>query len=451
MQLIDVGIIGAGPCGLACAISLAKGGYSVALIECGKNYGDRQCYVDIGDVCHKCESCSVISGFGGSVHYGDSAKFSYYPSGKALYNKIQSDYERLRTEACRFWGINDDKEFVLTKMKTSGFGFETKEYPVCIKNSADIKVQIESFYSELTRLHVTYVNDEMVEFLYSDNRWKILLKKGNEIECKKIVLAMGRRGIQWLQKNIVNKGLKIYMPESTIGFRFELPKKYLQTIGKMHPDFKARVHHNGYKYKTFCYCGGHNGGRIKLENYGDYVLLDGHILTESDVDSGYGNFSLLRRMNSEYSRGRSVNRIVTDVLQNYKRISNGQPIYQSYYDFKNQIDSVSGTGISVRSIKPGPVYKLLLDGLEEYCNVAEKIFKYIAFIENVSIEEIEGNINVVGLELEGLWNRVETKDFFQTNIDGLYVGGDCGGETQGILQATIMGMVIAEGIKKEID
>ena len=37
-----------------------------------------------------------------------------------------------------------------------------------------------------------------------------------------------------------------------------------------------------------------------------------------------------------------------------------------------------------------------------------------------------------------------------TNIEGLYVGGDCGGETQGILQATMMGIKIAESVQKEL-
>ena len=62
------------------------------------------------------------------------------------------------------------------------------------------------------------------------------------------------------------------------------------------------------------------------------------------------------------------------------------------------------------------------------------------------MDEILSKVNVVGLEMEGLWDHIITDENFMTNIGGLYVGGDCGGEVQGLLQATMIGIKIAEAI-----
>lgn len=63
-------------------------------------------------------------------------------------------------------------------------------------------------------------------------------------------------------------------------------------------------------------------------------------------------------------------------------------------------------------------------------------------------EDFLQHVKVIALELEGLWDKVETNDEFETTCENLYIGGDCGGETQGIMQATMMGIRIADAIGK---
>lgn len=446
MCTYDIGIIGAGPCGISCAIKAAQKGLRVVIVECGRDYIDRYCAADDGEICRNCQSCNVISGFGGCVHYGDSAKLSYFPSGKKLYAKLENEYERIRNAACEFWGVNAERDFISNELDVETYGFTVKKYPVCIMNSTDIKENIKKWKEELSSAGVVYLNAKMENFEQQNNNFVVFLENNTYFLCKKLVLAMGRQGIGWFRSNIRDKGIEFKPPVSSIGFRFEMPKEYLVELGKIHPDFKARAECNGTKYKTFCFCAGTNGGRLKFANYGDYILLDGHILTKSDKESEFSNFALMRQILPEKKQNIDYYQVLDDILIEYVKMNNGNPIFQSYYNFVNMIDKGSDNKLSTPWVKEGAVYKLLKEELSEYCTVVEEIFKYIAETKGIELELFLSKVNVVGLELEGLWDTIVTDENFMTNIEGLYVGGDCGGETQGILQATMMGIKIAESM-----
>jgi len=446
MYTYDIAIIGAGPCGIACAIKATENGKKVVVIEAGSDYEKRVCAVDAGGECSNCSFCNVIAGFGGCVHYGDSAKLTYFPSGKALYNRLKVDYERIKKDACKLWNVDCERNFISQEINTDDYNFSVKSYPVCVVSSRDIKERIAYFKKEFTEKSIEYINSEMIDFEKEGRGFSVRLSKGDTVQCKRLVLAMGRQGMKWLKRNLDTKEIKYVPPTSSLGFRFEMPKKYLMEVGRKHPDFKARTEENKEKFKTFCFCAGDNGGRLKFANYGEYTLLDGHVLTDSDEESEYGNFALLRQVTLPSNSDKEYCEIIKGIIDNYIEISEGRPIYQSYMDFREMVETESNIGISTKYVKKGCVYKLFSGDLKAYCNVAEEIFRYIADINNICIEDIVRCTNVVGLELEGLWDQIITDENFMTSVENLYIGGDCGGETQGILQATMIGIKIAEAV-----
>lgn len=444
-KIVDVCIIGAGPCGISCAITAREQGLSVALVEVGNIYDNRVCYADKNDLCHRCRNCNVISGFGGCVHCGDSAKLSYYPSGKELYKRITDDYDRLLEKACSLWNVNKS-EFEENKIIFYSNEYYIKTYPIRVMNSLEIAKALEKFWNGIKELGVNYYNSEMVDFVEKDSMIEVHLKSREAIKCSNIVLAMGRRGISWLQDNISRKNIPYKLPMSSIGFRFEMPREILIPLGKIHPDFKFRMEYNGYKYKTFCFCGGLHGGRLKFANHGKYSLLDGHVLTEIDSDSSFANFALMRQMIKNGRESSEVISVKDITIKKYISLSNGRPIYQNYKSFKEQTLPESRCKVSAEWICQGKTYELLNTNIEDYCYVAEKVFGVLAEYASCSTDYIINNTTVIGLELEGLWNRIQTDKYFKVNGRNIYVGGDCGGEVQGILQATIEGIRIAEGL-----
>lgn len=444
--MYDIGIIGAGPCGISCALKSSKNHKSVLVIECGNNYDKRYCAIDHGDVCNDCYTCNVISGFGGCVHYEDSLKLSYYPSGRALHDKLNKDYNRIRDEACFLWGVKSNDDFRDNKIELGKHNFCIKNYPVCVVSNREVKARLEAFWKDMALHKIDYYNARMIDFVKEKDCFHVYLDDKKSFDCRVLVLAMGRFGIRWLKDNLSRKNIIHDLPISSMGFRFEMPKELLNVLGYHYPDFKARIQYNNVKYKTFCFCSGSNGGRLKFWKHGKYSLLDGHINTKDDVGDGFANFALLRQIITPTGYDGLYDDYIRGILDTYYEISKGRPIFQSYSSFKSNKSYEYKQQTSKKFIKPGPVYKLINNGINDYCKVTEEIFRYIAEINGLTVDELINSVNVIGLELEGLWNKVRTNDWFMTNMEGLYIGGDCAGETQGILQATMAGIRIAEGI-----
>lgn len=452
MKRYDVAIVGAGPCGIACAIELGKKNKKVLLLDEGNDYFSRFCNVDSGGECKDCTECNVISGFGGCVHYGDSVKLSYYPSGRALYNKLGKEkYFEVLQRACGYWGVDMDKDFIKPELEDAKGRFEIKNYPVCTMDSLRVKKVIEKWRDIIRRTSSVdlLVGKEMIEIRQNSSEFEIYTLDRQIYLTKRVVMAVGRGGMLWLKKNLQTLGVKTNTPISSIGLRFELPKEYMRKLGKMHPDLKIRKELNHQKYKTFCFCAGEHGGRIKFINYGRYVLLDGHILTDRDQDNAMGNFALLTQISLPVTSGLTYTEYIDLLLEKYIGMNKGKPVCQSFLDFKNKrsVDNNKfDNAVNVGKIPYKEVHKLLGETVDAFCCVAEEIFHYILEGNDVDYEEFLQQVKVIALELEGLWEKVETNDDFETTCKNLYIGGDCGGETQGIMQATMMGIKIADAI-----
>ena len=454
--MYDVVVVGAGPCGLACTIELAKKGKSVVLIEKGKDYMQRNCEVDEGKKCINCNPCNVISGIGGCVHYGDSVKLSYYPSGRRLYKKLGKDeYDRLLEKACCYWGININQSFYHPDMKSYG-ELEIKNYPVCVLESNRVKEYIEKMDKTINEMdNIKKVIGKCVKRINKNNNFfEIDLDDKEKICSSKLVLAIGRSGLLWLKDTIDEMGISYNKPKSSVGVRFELPKKYLVGLGNIHPDLKIRTKLNQKKYKTFCFCAGENGGRIKLMNFGEFTLLDGHVLTDKDSNFDRANFALLTKFVKPINYPYDYKQFLEEYLIKYRGLNTiypGQPICQNFWNFQNRVKEEGRKYDGISSIKElvyGNVFELFdSETLKEFCCVANNIFDYIwnHYVDSNSrtYSDFLREILVVGLEMEGLWDEIITSKAFESTCAGLYFGGDCGGETQGVLQATISGLKIA--------
>jgi hypothetical protein len=70
------------------------------------------------------------------------------------------------------------------------------------------------------------------------------------------------------------------------------------------------------------------------------------------------------------------------------------------------------------------------------------IDEMLAALDNVSPGIASDETLLYGVEVKFYSNKVKTNKKFETNIKGLYVGGDGAGITRGLMQASVNGVVL---------
>jgi len=441
----DIIIVGAGISGIVCAIVLEKYGYhgKVCIIEKGRIYKERICCYDVGGKCAKCLNCNTISGFGGSVHYGDSVKLSGSPCGKRLVELLGEKLVEYEGIALDVMSISNDIFRLPNKEDTD---LDIKSYPIAHLSSDEAKSLIERLYERIANSKSIdlRLNNEVVE-IKEDNGIYDVVVKANEGEsvftAMGIVFALGRAGFMLQydvirQFNILHKSVDL-----SLGYRFLCPNNLLVNAAKVHADYKISRVYNGYKYKTFCFSAGEYGGRIKLARYDNFVLLDGHAITESFCKAQYSNFAILTKLDRVRDK-KSYEWIDRSVFNNDK--GEYRLILQRYRDFKgrtkSEFTSKSIAGINVDEFWHKDLSQMLTDGQHEgFCVVFELLLKeFVRLSDDMnSLGDVYSDIYMVGPEIEGLWKTVDINSEMKVDGQNMYFIGDNAGVSQGVLQSAI--------------
>lgn len=464
MNKFDVIVIGAGPAGITAALRLARSSRSVLLVDTGGHYQKRYCPADNGLMCKGCGGiCNVIAGFGGSMHYGDGVKLSMFPSGRRLAALLGQAASTLQDAAIDLL-FGDDRPIFTDALQVHG-PFDVKRYPVAYVSSSRLEHVIERLYSELTTCDmITLALSTTAHDLYpASGGWRVELdsaipKRSRLIAiADKVIVAVGRRGINWWRKQVRRLGIAHARPTPSVGVRFECPSELLSAGSAIHPDFKTTVVRNGVKVKTFCFCAGLGGGRVKFTDYGDHTLLDGHVIPEPGVSS-VSNFALLAQLRGLDGTPHSYEWIDQHLLGPYRRLRNdrsGNPVLQWYPDFKAdtlkcttfaKFKELAGFTPTMRDYALARVSSLFSSDIRDaFCSVFEELMEF--FLPGGFVPDRHGSqIGVVGLELEGLWDELAVTPEMQTSLHGLYTCGDCAGVAQGILQAAVSGLAAASDV-----
>lgn len=476
----DVIIIGAGPAGLAVAHYLANftPNIRVILLEAGRYLYRRSCPVDAEQSCKGCGGvCNVISGFGGCMHYGDGIKLSLMPSGRRLmqllgeevaYDLAHQAFELLATythDRPVFKGQNISSE-IHQCFKESDLSI--REYPVAVVSETQLKQTLEGLYEYLSKKVTLQLETTVTDIWKDSSEYTVVTKSKNgfhQFSGYNVIFATGRRGLVETQTILKKMGVSMLPPTASIGVRFEMCSSYLRAAGLVHPDMKiSRRTSSAEKVKTFCFCGGVNGGRIKFTNYQNafgksIITLDGHETCEREPIAGKdlaANFGLLYQVKE--SEKNFEKWFKQSVLTPYLQISNGRPLVQRLRTFQNrESETLNWNELrenlpfkpSVSDLVTGSLYELFDEHnhtsiVESFNRVMIPILKLAG--EKKSVSDLLDEVLVLGLEIEFLWNQVGIDSYGETFHKGLFVIGDAAGIAQGIIQAMMMGLQVGRRI-----
>ena len=476
MNKYDIVVIGAGPSAAFLAyeaIQLNKN-KKILLIEQGKRVEDRNCPIEkLGKCVHCKPMCNITCGFSGAGAFSDG-KLS-------LYNKEDDDIY-IGGVLHEYVGIEKTKELIDYADKIYlKFGADTK------LEGVDYKDEVKKIYDKakkedinLVNIPIRHLGTEKSHELYGriekyllDNGIDILFEttvsdlvvennkiKGvkirpakyaevedynqdEEIDAENVVLAVGRKGANWLVKMCDKHEIKTTAGTVDIGVRYELPDTVMKDVNKYMYEgkFISRPYPFRDKVRTFCQ---NPSGFVSTEVYDNNItLVNGHSYKERK--STNTNLAILVSHNFNYPFNRPIE-YGRNVAKNLNALGNGNivvqrlgDIYRGKRTWEKELENNSVVP-TLKSAVAGDItfalgYRTMTDILQ-FISSLDKVVEGFAHPDNL----------LYGPEIKFYSNKIDINDKFETSIKGLYSIGDGGGLTRGLMMASASGVQTARNI-----
>ena len=469
MQHYDIIVVGAGPSAafLAYEVIQLDKRKKVLLIEQGKRVEDRNCPIEKLEKCVRCKPmCNITCGFSGAGAFSDG-KLS-------LYNEEDDDIY-VGGVLHEYVGVEETKRLIdYTDQIYLKFGADPQ------LEGIDYREEVKKIYNKAKKEDINLVNipirhlgtekshelygkiekyliDNGVEILF-DTTVSDLVVEENEIkgvkirhakyadneECHddqiitgdKVVLAVGRKGANWLVKMCDKHNIATKAGTVDIGVRYELPDKVMKDVNKYMYEgkFISRPYPFRDKVRTFCQ---NPSGFVSTEVYdNDITLVNGHSYKERK--STNTNLAILVSHNFNYPFNRPIE-YGRNVARNLNAIGNGNIVVQRLGDIyrgkRTWEEELKNNSVvpTLKSAVAGDItfalgYRTMTD-----------ILKFIAALDKV-VEGFGHPDNLLyGPEIKFYSNKIAINNKFETSIKGLYSIGDGGGLTRGLMMASASG------------
>ena len=455
-KIRDVLIIGAGPAGMFAAEKVA-GKKDVLIIDKGREVDKRVCPMDNHHGCIHCVPCNIMCGVGGSGTFSDGTlnlnpniggDLTDFTDNEDAWELIKQTDEIFIKHGCP----NTMQEYdnaKIEKLKRSALAYgakfiEIKQRHMGSDNSPAI---IKKFRADLGERGVEFMLETDVSDLIVENNicTGVVLKNGKQIKAKKILLAPGRIGAEFINTLVDNHKISYYYGGIDVGVRVEVSAMVTEPITKINRDPKFHINTKTYDDFIRTFCTNANGYVVK-EEYNGFVTVNGHSLRGKKSENT--NFAFLVRVNltepleNTTKYGKSIAKLATT-------IGGGRPLVQRFGDLrrgrrsthdkikrnsvKNTLEDVTPGDISMAL--PHRIVKNILEGLE----VLSKIIPGIASDSTL----------LYAPEVKFYAIRLNVDQNMQTSVKNLYAAGDGCGLSRDITNAAATGILAGRGILAE--
>lgn len=467
----DVIAIGMGPSSVFMAYELIKQKKfkKILLIEQGKRVEDRNCPLEKLGKCIKCKPyCNITSGFSGAGAFSDGKLSLYDP---------EDDEIHVGGNVQEYIGVPETKKLIdYTDSIYLDFGadphvegVEYKDEVRKIKEKAAknqlnlISIPIRHLGTEkaheLYRKIEEYLENNGVQMLFNTTVTDLIIKNGvikgvkthdviknedSEYDSDRVVIAVGRKGANWLVDMCDKHGIDTDAGVVDIGVRYELPDEVMADINKYMYEgkFVGRPGPFGDKVRTFCQ---NPSGFVSSEVYdNDLNLVNGHSYKERKSENT--NLAILVSHHFNYPFNKPID-YGRNVARNLNELGNGNvlvqrlgDIYRGKRTWQEELDR-NKVVPTLKSAIPGDItfaigYRTMTDILQ-FITRMDKVVEGFANPENL----------LYAPEIKFYSNKVKIDSNFETNIKGLYSIGDGGGLTRGLMMASVSGVHLARILK----
>ena len=451
----DVVIVGGGPAGLFAAWTLAEAGnLSVCLVDRGNLVRKRGCPMGKTHKCMHCDPCHILSGMGGGGLFSDG--------------KLNFIHKLGKTDLTQFMPRSEAEELIAdTERIFDRFGMDAPVFPSDMDHARAIRKEAKKHGIDLLLIRQKHLGsdclpdhiDSMCQALQEHG---VVLRTGEQVEeailedgairgfktsrgvlhCTSAILAPGRVGADWMVSLARKHGMGLAQRGIEVGVRVETHNDVLSDLTNViyDPTFFVRTQRYDDEVRTFCT---NPAGFITLENYQDFVCVNGHayrnrksdntnfaflskvVLTDPVSDShGYG--VAIGKLASLIGGGKPILQRLGDLRRG--RRSTWQRIHNGYVE-PTLTEVVPG---DIAMALPGRIVTNLVEGLEQL---------------NLVVPGIADDATLLyAPEIKFFSTQVATSSCLETSVRNLFVAGDGPGVSGNIVSAAATGLIPAREI-----
>lgn len=470
-MIYDAAIIGAGPAGIFAAAELVRNNKKVLIVDKGKLIKERTCPILAGKVknCVNCQSCAIVSGWGGAGSASDGkltlttgfgGNLEEYIGREELKNMIEYvDNVFVKFGADPNFYEADGK--LAREIICAGAKAGLRVIPAKIRHiGTDASREVlNNMYEDLSAKCDILMNTQVEDILIENDKDKIENDKndkdknravglkfhdGTEIRAEKILAAPGREGATWLEK-IVNKlKLPIASMPVDIGVRVEVPDSVCETLTKEFYEVKTLYNTRTFDDRCRTFCMNPSGFVVPEYNKShNLVTVNGHSLKNKKSENT--NFAVLVTKNFTQPFNDPIG-YATHIAKLANMLAGGGILVQRLADLRagrrSNLARISRGMVSPTvSAEPGDLSLVLPH------RYVTDIIEFLDALNEILPGVNHGDTLLYGVEIKLYSLRLELLNNLAVPlIKNLFMAGDGAGVSRGIIQAAASGVVAARAM-----
>ncbi len=455
----DVIIVGAGPAGIFSVLEILqrKERAKILIIEKGKDLDKRICPMKIKEIsCATCPECALLSGWGGAGAYSDgklnlSPEIGGFLSRYIDMIKLNSFIEYV------------DRIYIRYGAPEETYGENTEEIKRIERLASEnnlffIPSKIRHIGTDRCKAVLKKIKEEInqkVEIIFDSEAERVITRKGKVVgirikngrsfRSQFLILAPGREGSRWLEKEAKRLRLTLFRNPVDIGLRVEVPASVFEPLTRITYEPKLIFHSRKFRDKVRTFCVNPYGEVVKEYLKGIWTV-NGHSYANRNTNNT--NFALL--VSTTFTEPFDEPILYGRYLAELANLLGKGVIVQRLGDLKQ------GRRSTHERIADGVVEPTLKDATPGDLSFAIP-YRYLYDIMEMleALDKIAPGVNsentiLYGAEVKFYSRFPKLTDSLETEIRNLFTVGDGAGVSRGLIQASTSGVIAAREIAKRL-